>query len=140
MDNLTPDQRKKTMARIKSKDTKPEIAVRRLIHRMGYRFRLHRRDLPGNPDLVFPKFRKVIFIHGCFWHGHHCRSGKNRPLSNRDYWDAKLDKNKARDKKNRRMLKKLGWETLVIWECQIADSSTLRKRIVEFLEKSEHAQ
>ncbi len=133
MDNLTAEQRKKTMTRVKSKDTKPEMTMRRLIHAMGYRFRLHRSDLPGKPDLAFPKFHKVIFVHGCFWHGHSCKSGKNRPASNKSYWIPKLERNMQRDKQNRRKLEELGWQSLVIWECQIKDIDKMQKVVRKFL-------
>lgn len=100
-DPLTPAQRSYTMAQVKGKDTKPEIRVRRLVHGMGYRYRLHRTDLPGKPDLTFPSRRKVIFVHGCFWHGHNCKAGMKRPRSNQAYWPSRLERNKTRDKANR---------------------------------------
>src|ERR1700678_2347755 len=111
MDTFTPAQRSAVMSRIRGKDTKPEMAVRRMVHRLGFRYALHRRDLPGNPDLVFPARGRVIFVHGCFWHGHTCRAGQNRPSSNQSYWKAKLDRNQARDAANRRRLRNLGWQT-----------------------------
>src|SRR5579863_907292 len=104
MDNLTPAQRTATMARVRSRDTKPELLARRFIHSLGYRYRLYRSDLPGKPDLVFPKQRKAIFVHGCFWHGHCCRAGKNRPLSNLSYWSRKLLRNRQRDVASRKAL------------------------------------
>jgi DNA mismatch endonuclease, patch repair protein len=133
VDNLTAEQRKKTMTRVKSKDTKPEMTIRRLVHAMGYRFRLHRSDLPGKPDLTFPKFRKVIFVHGCFWHGHSCKAGKNRPASNKSYWIPKLERNMQRDIENRKKLKELGWQSLVIWECQIKDIDKMQTVVRKFL-------
>ncbi|MEW6236268.1 MAG: very short patch repair endonuclease [Candidatus Omnitrophota bacterium] len=133
MDNLTPDIRRQTMSRVRSKDTKPEWVVRRLVHSMGYRYRLHRADLPGKPDLVFPKYRKAIFVNGCFWHGHQCRAGRNRPASNKDYWLPKLEKNKTRDRSHYRRLRKMGWGIMVIWECQIKKTEVLKKRIRRFL-------
>src|SRR5258708_2127618 len=99
MDTFTTRKRSEIMSRIRAKDTKPEMAVRSLVHRMGFRYRLHCRELPGNPDLVFPSRRKIIFVHGCFWHGHRCRSGQNRPASNTTYWVTKLNRNEARDKR-----------------------------------------
>jgi DNA mismatch endonuclease, patch repair protein len=134
MDNLTRAQRTATMARVRSRDTKPELVVRRLIHSLGYRYRLYRSNLPGRPDLVFPKQRKAIFVHGCFWHGHWCRAGKNRPRSNVSYWSPKLLRNQLRDVVNRKALQKLGWKVLVLWECQIGNSARLRSRIEKFLE------
>jgi DNA mismatch endonuclease (patch repair protein) len=110
------------------------MAVRRMVHGMGFRYALHRRDLPGKPDLVFPARGRVIFVHGCFWHSHTCRAGQNRPSSHQSYWAAKLDRNQARDAANRRQLRNLGWRTLVIWECQLKNPDRLRTRIVRYLE------
>ena len=124
--------RSENMRAIRSKDTLPEIAVRSLIHRLGYRFRLHRQDLPGKPDLVFPARRKVIFVHGCFWHSHACKPGLV-PKSKRDFWLPKLRQNKARDGRNLKALTQLGWNALVIWQCELKDSSAIRKRVVQFL-------
>lgn len=124
------------MAQVKSADTAPEIAVRRLVHRLGYRFRLHRRDLPGTPDLVLSRHRTVIFVHGCFWHQHRCRRGDRRPRANRAYWEAKLDRNVQRDARNRRRLRRLGWRVLTVWECQIG-TQRLHRRIRRFLEASQ---
>lgn len=133
VDNLSQGQRKKTMSLVRDKDTKPEMAVRKLVHSIGYRYRLHRKNLPGCPDLVFPSRHKVIFVHGCFWHGHDCRAGKNRPSSNKSYWISKLERNIQRDGENLRKIKKLGWNPLVIWECEIKNSEVLTKRIHRFL-------
>lgn len=132
-DNLTPEQRHHTMFSVHSKDTKPEMIVRHLTHKLGYRYRLHRRDLPGNPDLVFPGRKKVIFVHGCFWHGHDCHSGRKQPKTNQDYWLKKLQRNKTRDANNQAQLKEQGWKVLVIWECEIKDLDMLAERIVQFL-------
>jgi DNA mismatch endonuclease (patch repair protein) len=124
--------RSENMRAIRGKNTKPEIEVRRLIHGLGYRFRLHRADLPGKPDLVFPARRKVIFVHGCFWHGHACKSGLI-PNSNRDFWLPKLSKNKARDAKNLDALTQKGWKVLVIWECELRDARALCRTVKKFL-------
>ena len=132
-DNLRPEQRRRTMARVKSTDTKPEIVVRRLAHSLGFRFRLHRRDLPGKPDLTFPKLKKVIFVHGCFWHGHDGCPASDRPASNTDYWNRKLDRNKQRDAANLEALAKAGWRVQVVWECQTRDREALQDRLTEFL-------
>ncbi len=132
-DVLTPEQRRRNMAAIKSKDTKPEILVRRLIHNMGYRYRLHRKDLPGKPDMVFPIFRKVIFVHGCYWHMHNCRFGRVTPKTNARFWKNKRESNKERDKRNRKNLKKQGWDILTIWECQLRNLPALVERIIVFL-------
>lgn len=122
------------MRRVKSKNTKPEMVVRSLVHRLGFRFRLHRSDLPGKPDLVFPSRRKVIFVNGCFWHAHDCPHGANRPKTNVEYWKKKLDRNKITDEKNRERLRELGWESLVIWECRMKDQEKLKAEIVDFLD------
>ena len=134
MDNLTRKERSATMARVRSRNTKPELTVRRLIRGLGYRYRLHQAGLPGKPDVVFSKARKAIFVHGCFWHGHSCPAGTNRPRSNLSYWRPKLSRNRQRDSANLSALRKLGWKTLVIWECQIGNSEGLRSRIGRFLE------
>jgi len=124
MDTFTPAERSGVMGRVRGKDTRPEMAVRRMVHRLGFRYALHRRDLPGNPDLV----------HGCFWHSHTCRAGRNRPSSNQSYWTPKLNRNQTRDAANRRRLRNLGWHILVIWECQLRDPDRLRARIARFFE------
>lgn len=121
------------MSRIRSADTKPEMVVRRLVHGMGYRYRLHARNLPGNPDLVFRPRKKVIFVHGCFWHQHDCGQYR-QPLARRSFWDPKLAKNKTRDATVKRQLRKLGWDVLVIWECQLKKEAVLRNRIRRFLD------
>jgi DNA mismatch endonuclease (patch repair protein) len=133
-DPLTPAQRRRTMASVRGKDTMPELAVRRLVHGLGYRYRLHRRELPGKPDLVFPARRKVIFVHGCFWHRHHCRAGAKEPKTNTAYWLPKLAKNKTRDKAHQIKLRRSGWRVLVVWECHLKNEKTLHRRIVKFLE------
>jgi len=124
------------MQAIRSKDMKPEMAVRSLIHCMGYRYRLHRHDLPGRPDIVLPGPRKIIFVHGCFWHQHDAATCKltHAPRSNLDYWQPKLERNRARDIKNRAALEAEGWRVFVIWECEIAAMPNLKKRLVRFLE------
>ena len=106
------------MRAVKCKDTAPEMVVRRLVHSLGYRYRLHRRDLPGKPDLVFGPRRKVIFVHGCFWHGHTCKRGNRQPKTNADYWRKKIQVNKERDKSTLEELRARGWEILVVWECE----------------------
>ena len=124
--------RSENMRAIRGKDTKPELEVRRLVHGLGYRFRLHRADLPGKPDLVFSARRKVIFVHGCFWHSHACKSGLI-PNSNRDFWLPKLRQNKARDARNIDALAQQGWKVLVIWECELKDTRPLRLTVKRFL-------
>lgn len=121
------------MARIRKFDTRPEMAVRRLVHARGYRYRLHASNLPGSPDLVFPRLRKVIFVHGCFWHRHGCRDGRKLPRGNHGYWVPKLARNVERDASNREKLRSLGWDVLVIWECQIAQNHDLETLVLEFL-------
>lgn len=128
--------RGENMRRIRSKDTAPEMTVRRLVHGLGYRYRLHRKDLPGNPDLVFSSRKKVIFVHGCFWHQHEDLSCKitNTPKTNLEYWLPKLERTKQRDELNQQKLKETGWDVLVIWECEIETSlDKVAKRINKFL-------
>lgn len=120
------------MARIGSKNTAPELMVRRLLHGLGYRFRLHRRDLPGTPDIVLPSRRKAIFVHGCFWHGHGCRIGRP-PKSRPEFWGPKLDRNKARDEENSEALRREGWEVAVVWQCETKDKEALIGRLEAFL-------
>src|ERR1700684_523503 len=133
MDAISAARRSENMRRIRSRDTRPEVLVRSLVHRMGYRFRLHRKDLPGCPDLVFPSARKVIFVHGCFWHQHHnCIDGR-MPKSRTSYWHPKLARNKSRDKYNRGRLRRTGWQSLIIWDCETEDPEALGARIREFL-------
>lgn len=129
-------QRSAIMARVKGKDTAPEMIVRRLAFSLGYRYRLHVATLPGKPDLVFPSRRKAIFVHGCFWHGHDCRAGRNRPASNLAYWGAKLDRNLARDRENQAHLKAAGWDTLALWECELRDAEKTAGRLRAFLDSS----
>jgi len=124
--------RSNIMAKVKGKNTLPELTVRKLLFSMGYRYRLHCNDLPGKPDIVLPKYSYVIFVHGCFWHGcPSCRRAQVRPVNNAEYWSRKLDKNIERDKKNKKELKKLGWNVFVIWECEIkkANADKLFRRI-----------
>jgi DNA mismatch endonuclease, patch repair protein len=121
------------MRAVKSKDTKPELAVRSLLHRLGYRFRIHRKDVPGTPDIVFPGRRKVIFIHGCFWHQHNCVRGARVPVNNHDYWVAKIARNAARDEKHLSAIESLGWQALVLWECELRVPS-LESRLQGFLQ------
>jgi DNA mismatch endonuclease (patch repair protein) len=118
-DKISSSARSKNMAAIKGKDTKPEIIVRRYLHKSGYRFRLHRKDLPGKPDITLPRFKTVIFVHGCFWHRHEQCKNSVMPKSNASFWRKKLDGNVVRDKKNIDLLKEQGWKVLVIWECEV---------------------
>jgi len=129
MDRLSPEHRSWNMSRITGRDTKPEIAVRSILHRLGYRFRLHRRDLPGRPDIVLPRHQTAIFVHGCFWHQHSgCRLAY-QPKTNVDFWNQKLTANVARDRANTRKLRSLGWRVLTIWECQASDADGLAHRL-----------
>lgn len=133
MDTLTTAQRSERMANIKSKDTQPELLVRRLAHQLGYRFRLHRADLPGKPDLVFPGRQRVILVHGCFWHAHKNCKVANRPKSNTPFWDAKFKYNRQRDARNVKALTGLGWKVLTIWECEVPGKANLARRLLKFL-------
>jgi len=121
------------MAAVKSRDTAPELVVRSLLHKAGFRFRLHRKDLPGNPDVVLPKYGAVVLVHGCFWHQHQGCKHAARPSSHRDYWQLKLDRNVARDEKNLVELSALGWKVLVVWECETKDKAALSETILSFL-------
>jgi len=135
VDPLTPDERSERMRRIRSRDTKPELLVRRLVHGMGYRYRLSNPSLPGKPDLVFKSRKKAIFVHGCFWHQHGCGNYK-MPRTRLGFWLPKLAANKRRDEKVQRELRDLGWDVLVIWECEIREDLVgVQKKIVDFLEE-----
>jgi DNA mismatch endonuclease (patch repair protein) len=129
MDHLTPESRSVLMARIRSSDTGPELAVRKLAHRMGLRFRLKRRDLPGTPDLVFPRHKLAVFVHGCFWHRHRGCARATTPKSRTEFWFSKFETNVARDKRTNAALRKLGWRVLTIWECELKDENHLRERL-----------
>jgi DNA mismatch endonuclease (patch repair protein) len=131
-DKWTAEQRSAMMSRVKNANTKPEVRVRQMLHRLGYRFRLHGKKLPGSPDIVLPKYRKVIFVHGCFWHGHTCSKGK-RPATRVEFWNEKLDRNLARDSQAQQELRALGWSYLVVWECQLKDETALTKTLETFL-------
>mgnify|MGYP003602984324 CR=1 FL=1 len=133
-DGLTPEERSRLMSRIRGKDTKPEMLVRRLAWSLGVRYRLHRRDLPGCPDMVFATRRKVIFIHGCFWHRHEGCHANRIPKSHVEFWTDKLEKNRLRDMDNQAKLREMGWDVLVVWECETKDQDALRARIKSFLE------
>ncbi len=134
MDTITVRERSLLMAKIKSKNTKPELVVRSLLHRLGYRFRLHRKDLPGKPDIVLPKYKKIILVQGCFWHGHDCKLA-SKPKSNEGYWSQKILSNKRRDQKNLVSLQDLGWSVLLLWECEIRKYDGLEQRLRAFLKR-----
>ena len=132
-DRLTPQERSRNMSRVKGRDTKPELLVRSIVHRLGYRFRLHGKKLPGRPDIVLPRHRKVIFVHGCFWHGHPgCRRAA-RPSTNSEFWDKKIEGNIARDTTNIEALRQEGWKVLVLWQCGMRDREHLEKTLKAFL-------
>jgi DNA mismatch endonuclease (patch repair protein) len=129
----TPQQRSFNMSRIRNRDTRPEMIVRSLAHRMGYRFRLHRKDLPGKPDLVFPARRKVVFVHGCFFHMHDCRYGSVTPKQNAEFWRVKRLSNVERDRRNVAALRQAGWKVLEVWECQTREPEQVGRTIKKFL-------
>lgn len=133
MDNLSPEARSRAMRGVRSHDTTPERVVRSVAHALGFRFRLHRRDLPGSPDLVFPRLRTVVFVHGCYWHQHRCSRGSRQPKSNRGYWLSKLRRNRERDRRATGALRRAGWRVLVIWECQTHDIPRLEECISRYL-------
>ncbi|MFP4546918.1 MAG: very short patch repair endonuclease [Fidelibacterota bacterium] len=133
MDVFSKDKRSEIMSNISDSNTKPEIIVRSILHKMGYRFRLHKKNLPGKPDIVLPKHRKIIFVHGCFWHSHeNCRRSK-RPSTNTKFWSKKLDSNKKRDKKILKQLKDIGWKVLIVWTCEINKIENLKNKLKMFL-------
>ena len=132
-DTRTPEQRSRIMKAVGTKDTGPELVVRKLLFAQGLRYRLHRRDLPGRPDIVFPSRRKAIFVHGCFWHGHGCSKGR-AAKSRTEYWGPKLQANRARDAKNIDKLQAQGWKTLIVWQCELADTRRLLPHLMRFVE------
>lgn len=138
MDTSTSAQRSALMSRIRSKDTQPEMVVRRMLHRLGYRYILHDKRLPGMPDLVFPSRRAVVMVDGCFWHGHNCSLG-SKPKTNSDFWAAKIQGNKKRDAKHRRAIRHMGWRVIVVWECATRrrDLTSLERRLVKFLDAAQ---
>lgn len=127
------------MRQVREKNTSPELKVRSLAHRLGFRFRLHRKDLPGKPDLVFPSRKKIIFVHGCFWHGHNCARGCRVPKTNSEYWIEKIQRNMERDSKHQSNLKVVGWDILVIWECEINNPKIIAEKIGGFLSSKKAA-
>ena len=133
MDKLTPRRRSANMRQIKSRDTKPEMLVRRLVYTSGYRYRLHVANLPGKPDLVFRSLKRIIEVRGCFWHQHAGCIDSHIPKTRTEYWIPKLSRNQQRDKDNLRRLRKSGWTILIVWECQTADQEKLQKRLLRFL-------
>lgn len=139
-DNLTAEQRKRNMTAIKSRHTKPEIIVRSIIHRLGFRFRLHDKKLPGKPDIILPRHKKIILVHGCFWHMHDCKRGNVTPKTNVEYWQNKRFRNVERDKTNLFSYLSEGWQVLTIWECQIKDKNFLTNLLKNFIESSDSAQ
>jgi DNA mismatch endonuclease (patch repair protein) len=134
VDNRSPESRSALMSRVGGKNTAPELIVRRLLYALGYRFRLHRRDLPGTPDIVFPSRRKVIFVNGCFWHAHGCRIGRP-PKSRQEFWLPKLERNRLKDARNRRALRNLGWGVLTVWQCRTRTKDRLAGQLLSFLGK-----
>jgi DNA mismatch endonuclease (patch repair protein) len=134
MDKVSPEKRSWTMAQVKGRDTRPEKTVRSLLHKMGYRFRLQRVDLPGKPDITLSRFKTAIFVHGCFWHRHLDCKRATTPTSNEEYWIAKFARTVARDERNKDLLEVGGWRILVLWECELKDLAKLRTRLYDFFE------
>jgi DNA mismatch endonuclease (patch repair protein) len=132
VDTRSPEQRRRIMQSVKGKNTTPEMLVRRLVFKAGYRYRLHQKKLPGSPDLVFPARRKVVFVNGCFWHGHACSKGK-LPKSRPEFWGPKIARNRQRDADALERLRSLGWKALTIWQCETKDSVSLRRTLLKFL-------
>lgn len=135
-DNLTPAQRRACMQAVKGRDTTPERVVRSMMHRLGGRFTLRRKDLPGKPDIVMPARGTVVFVHGCFWHGHTCARGKRKPITNAVYWQAKIERNQNRDRRSVAALRRSGWRVLVVWECETRKPAQLERRLTRFLASS----
>jgi DNA mismatch endonuclease (patch repair protein) len=135
-DVYSPEKRSAVMRRVKGKDTSPELVVRKALTALGARYRLHRKDLPGNPDIVLPGRKLALFVHGCFWHGHGCARGARVPKQNRDYWVGKVDRNRARDATSREALAALGWRVETIWECDLKDAVALEARLGQLLKAS----
>ena len=133
MDSVTREQRSANMAAVRGKDTRPELLVRRFLYGLGYRYRLHAKDLPGRPDIVFRKRHAVVFVNGCFWHGHDCPRG-SAPASNVDFWQRKIGNNRERDDRVQQQLRKDGWRVLIVWECETKDLARLERRLSRFLE------
>jgi len=129
MDNISASRRSWNMAQVKGKDTTPERQVRSILHSLGFRFRLHRRDLPGTPDIVLPKWKTIIFVHGCFWHRHPGCKKASIPTSNAAFWTAKFRRNKLRDKANVKRLTNLGWRVIIIWECELRQPGLVKRRL-----------
>lgn len=132
-DVFTPEKRSAVMRRVKGRDTGPEKTVRRLLTRLGVRYRLHRKDLPGKPDIVMPGRKLALFVHGCFWHGHACARGARMPKQNADYWQAKISRNRARDEASEAALRGLGWRVETVWECEMKDEGALEERLARLL-------
>lgn len=134
MDNLDPLRRSENMRRIHSKDTKPELVVRKLVRSLGFTgYRIHRKDIPGKPDLVWIGRKLAIYVHGCFWHGHDCKEGIRKPKSRVDYWLSKIERNRQRDHEQQAALKSQGWRVLVVWECELKNGDTIGVRVKKFL-------
>jgi DNA mismatch endonuclease (patch repair protein) len=134
VDTISVSERSHVMSLVRAEDTRPEMIVRRLVYSAGYRYRLHGKKLPGKPDLVFATRRKVIFVHGCFWHKHENCALARMPKSNQAFWSAKLNGNKARDARQYARLREMGWGVMVVWECELKDLDVLKRRIVDFLD------
>jgi len=134
-DVLKPDQRSRCMSAIRDRDTAPELLLRRLLHSLGYRYRIHYSRLPGKPDVVFPKRRRAIFVHGCFWHRHNCKAGRSSPSTRRAFWTKKLQANRKRDRRQMLELRRLGWKVLTVWQCQLkkAKAENTLFRVINFL-------
>lgn len=134
-DNHTPEQRSKNMRAVRTRDTAPEKLVRSVLHRLGYRFRLHRKDLAGTPDIVLPTWKRLLFVHGCYWHGHKCLRGR-ASATNVEFWRRKIARNKERDDRTQQLLRRDGWKVLTVWECETKDRTRLEKRLSRFMKQS----
>lgn len=133
VDTLSPEERSERMSRVRGKDSAPEMRLRRIVHGSGFRYRLHVKNLPGSPDMVFPKRKAVVFMHGCFWHRHEGCKLARLPKSRLGFWVEKLEANRQRDKRNQGLLMEMGWRVLVVWECQLRDTVAISRTVTEFL-------
>lgn len=139
MDTVTRERRSEIMRKVRSRDTRPELQLRRGIHREGFRYRLHDLKLPGKPDLVFPRYRLAVFVNGCFWHGHECARGARVPTTNTRYWEQKIARNKQRDEETYRRLRKRGWRVIIVWECDLSEGRrAVLRRLRKLRSKQDH--
>jgi DNA mismatch endonuclease (patch repair protein) len=134
-DHLSPEDRSRNMAKVKQSNTAPEVLLRKMLHKAGFRFRKNVKNLPGKPDIVLPKYKTVIFVHGCFWHRHNCRRGQSIPSTRKEFWVEKFKKNVQRDRINQELLSKEGWNVIVVWQCELANRERRERRFFELIKE-----